>query len=609
MDRQQESIISLNRWRRKLVAPLRSASPEAVKACVILASALALAASQPRWQPLTISGVVRDRNGPVAGAVVRVRTTDRYATTDAEGQFVLGDLPPGETLALTAWAPGYFIVGLREVRPGAHRVKLELVAHGEGDNEQYSWLSAFSSGGLDGNCQNCHGSVGSDQPVSSSALPFDGWSQDAHGLTLSNTRFLNMYRGTDAAGRQSPPTRYASNRDYGRFPLRPDPDQPYFGPGYKLDFPGTAGNCAACHAPMAAVDAPLDTDIADVSGVEAEGISCDFCHKVWRVRLDPSSGLPHSNAPGVLSFEFRRPVEGQQFFAGPVDDVGSVPPSHRWRGLCVVCHFQRAWDMWPYETQDAFSPVEKESQFCAPCHLGAFWDTQIYNAFGEWLDSPYSDPEAGKTCQDCHMPPGTTGRFALVDQGGLARDPDTIPGHRMPGAMDEDLLRAALTMQAIADRGDDRIVVEITLANDNTGHHVPTDSPLRQMILVVEAFDDSGRPLLLLEGPKLPAWAGEGEPANGYFAGLPGKLYAKVLQELWTEVTPTGAYWNPTRILSDTRLAAMARDTTTYVFQAPPGEATVHVRLLFRRAFRELADQKGWADPDILMASEGMSLP
>jgi len=39
--------------------------------------------------------------------------------------------------------------------------------------------------------------------------------------------------------------------------------------------------------------------------------------------------------------------------------------------------------------------------------------------------------------------------------------------------------------------------------------------------------------------------------AEGYYAGLPGTAYAKILQEIRTEVTPTGAYWNPTRVLSD----------------------------------------------------------
>jgi hypothetical protein len=30
----------------------------------------------------------------------------------------------------------------------------------------------------------------------------------------------------------------------------------------------------------------------------------------------------------------------------------------------------------------------------------------------------------------------------------------------------------------------------------------------------------------------------------------------EILSELWTEISPTGAYWNPTRLESDTRLPA-----------------------------------------------------
>ena len=40
--------------------------------------------------------------------------------------------------------------------------------------------------------------------------------------------------------------------------------------------------------------------------------------------------------------------------------------------------------------------------------------------------------------------------------------------------------------------------------------------------------------------------------------------------ELWTEITPSGAYWNPTRIAIDNRLAAFESDTTTY-FMTKPG--------------------------------------
>ena len=96
-----------------------------------------------------------------------------------------------------------------------------------------------------------------------------------------------------------------------------------------------------------------------------------------------------------------------------------------------------------------------------------------------------------------------------------------------------------------------------------------------------------------------------GDPQQGYYAGLPGKAYAKVLEELWTRISPTGAYWNHTRVIRDNRLGAFEADKSRYVFFAPGnGEVNVRVRLFYRRAFRSLADQKGLNDPDILMESE-----
>jgi len=530
----------------------------------------------------SIRGVVVDSAGrPVAGATVRLQATALSTVADAEGRFTLTGMQPGRAVRLTAWASGYYNGGGKDdILPGATDVKIVLPAHAGADAPGYAWLSAFSSAGYagsgeNGNCQNCH----ADPVDPTSDLPFDEWSRDAHAGAARNPRFLSMFLGTDLAGDQSPLTRYGLDRDYGRIPLRPDPSQPYYGPGYKLDFPDTNGNCAACHAPAAGVNAPYGTDPAGATAVGAEGVTCDFCHKVWGVHLDQSTGLPSLNMPGVLSFEFRRPPAGHQFFAGPFDDVA------------------------PFE--DTYSPIQRQSQFCAPCHFGAFWDTQIYNSFGEWLASPYSEASTGKTCQDCHMPSGKADVFARPDKGGLERDPATIVSHLMPGASSADLLGNAVSMRVSAVREKGSLIVAVTLTNDKAGHDVPTDSPLRQMILLVSAVDAQGRALAFLDGPRVPEWGGVGDPAGGDYAGLPGEGFAKILAELWTDVSPTGAYWNPTRIASDNRLAPFQSDVSRYTFALPAeGEAVVRISLLYRRAFKELMDQKGWDVPDIVMGQE-----
>jgi hypothetical protein len=122
----------------------------------------------------------------------------------------------------------------------------------------------------------------------------------------------------------------------------------------------------------------LRQEVADIIGVH-----CDFCHKVAAVILDPQSNLPYPNMPSVLSMDIRRPFpedkERYQLFFGTFDD-DNVPQ------------------------EDIKLPLIAQSQFCAPCHYGKFWDTVVYNSFGERLSSPYSDPLSVKTCQQCHTP-------------------------------------------------------------------------------------------------------------------------------------------------------------------------------------------------------------
>jgi hypothetical protein len=531
----------------------------------------------------TISGRVLDEQGPVAGAVVRVQTTENSTVADVNGMFTLSGLDADSTVTVTAWKSGYYIAGVQEVVPGTDGVEIHLEAHADSDNPDYAWLPShyYPGQGEGQGCAECHSNM---KTEISFALPVDEWLLDAHSQSAINPRFLSMYSGSDLEGHKSPDTRYATSKDYGTFPLLPDPTQLYYGPGYKLDFPETEGNCAACHTPAASVNDPYGVDPMGVSGVAAEGVSCDFCHKIWDVKLDPTSGLPYPNMPGVLSYEFRRPPEGHQFFAGPLDDVAPG--------------------------EDTYSALQTQSQFCAPCHFGVFWDSVIYNSFGEWLESPYSDPESGQSCQDCHMPPLGVTHFALLEAGGQERDSSTIFSHRMPGASDEELLQNAVSMAVEAQREGEKIIVEVNVTNDQTGHHIPTDSPLRHLILLVKVSSPDGELLTQTEGATIPDYGGVGNSARGYYSGLPGKIYAKVLIELWTEISPSGAYWNPTRIVSDNRLAALETDSTTYVFAAPQnGEVTVRTSLLFRRAFIELMDQKGWDIPDIVMEVDTNTVP
>ena len=171
----------------------------------------------------SLSGIVQDENGPVAGAIVRVQTTDTCTTTSDDGSFALAGLSSQATPTITAWADGYF-VGWARASPGAGTICITLERYYTADNPEYDW---FSAEGLEGSksCGHCMPGV------------YAEWQADAHSQSAVNPRFLTMYTGADTEGNRSPPTRFVSSRDYGRFPLSPDPNKPYHGPGHLLDFP------------------------------------------------------------------------------------------------------------------------------------------------------------------------------------------------------------------------------------------------------------------------------------------------------------------------------------------------------------------------------------
>ena len=545
---------------------------------ILLLAGLAVAVMLQAEEPI-LRGVVRDDSGPVAGAVVRLRGSDHYVQTDAQGRFEL--VIDDASRQLTAWAPGFYVAGSNLADFSG---VLMLQPHPTQDNPDYSFISPVLDMDNPTACAHCHqdhsGTMGG-------ALPVDEWLLDAHAGAATNPRFLSLYNGTTVEGDSSLPTTYTFDPAQGlNIPVAPSLGMDAAGPGYRLDFPQQTGSCATCHVPLLALAAPYQADPTLVEGVAAEGITCDLCHKIQDVTLRPD-GRPDPGLPGVLSMQLLRPEEGEQVFIGPFDDTPG---------------------------EDIYSAIQNESQVCAACHSGQFWDVPIYDSFGEWLDSPYSNPVSGQTCQDCHMPhSGATGFVQLPPDEMAAisaRSPETIFSHRMPGAADANLLANTTTLEVETQRSIDHLIITVRVTNSGAGHHIPTDNPLRNLILWIQATDGTGKPLALLTGPTIPAWGGKGDPAEGYYAGQPGALYAKILADAYTGETPTYAYWRPTHLVSDNRIPALATDETAYVFALPAeAEFRLDVQLLLRRAFIDLMDAKGWTTPDMLLAEYQVNMP
>ncbi len=542
--------------------------------------------------PAAISGRVLDSDGSaVAGAIVQIKGTPNKATTGADGGFTLSGqgLGGSKKVTLTAWSAGHF-VGFTDLDPkqpswqaGGSGIKIALKPLYTTDNNKYTW---FEYEGIKGSasCAICH----RESPE---------WNQDAHSQSAKNIRFISMYEGTNAQGQTGQDSKMGTD---GKI-LPPDPSLPYYGPGYKLDNPSRTGNCASCHTPIASTipnqvncawsgchnditiehaNGVIDKAVSPVALAGKEGITCEFCHKISEVILDPKTKLPLPDMPGILSVKLARPPDGQQVFFGTVIDMNR---------------------------RVSYLPLEAKSEFCAPCHYGVFGGvvgsgevtggTLIYNSYGEWLNSPYSDPKTGKTCQECHMPADPSVNYTVFpEKGGITRDYTAFHSHTMPGAYDPTLLKYAVTMKSSATHSGDQLTVNVSINNDKTGHDVPTDEPMRSMMLVVQVLDTNGKSVTLSQGPALPVWTGN-------YSGQPGKAFAKILQDQYTGETPSAAYWRPVTIVEDTRIAPYATDSSQYTFSLPAGSsAKVKVTLIFRRAFQTLAQQKGWNDPDITMS-------
>ena len=525
--------------------------------CLLLAilCVWALRASVAAQGGSAVSGVVLNADGsPAGGARVRIQATQNVTTTAADGTFHLLGLAQGVTVTVSAWGEGSYCAKVEGVSPPAGDVRLTLRPYQTNDNPAYQWLLPIGDNPTDGNCASCKRGV------------YDIWIEnDAHARSTTNPRFLSMYNGTDTAG------------------------NPGVGPGYAQDFPGTAGNCATCHAPGAAIDAPFTCNMNQMSGANLYGVHCDFCHKVAGVYLNPATGLPYPNAPGVISMDVRRPfpqTERYQLFFGSFDD-DNVP------------------------LEDTYLPLMEKSQYCAPCHQFSFWGTPIYQSFKEWKQSAY--PAKGIECQTCHMPSDRVMTNVAPGTGGVERDPLTIHAHTMPGAGSVRLLQRTLAMTVTAQVSGTAVLADVAITNVFGGHHVPTDYPGRNMLLLVHATDAEGRELAFLSGPVMPEWGGAGSRPDDY-AGRPGKGFAKVLRDALTGEWPVVNYWKQCFILSDNRIAAGATDVSHYAFTLAAGSpslsgARIHASVVFRRLFIAQAREKGWDSADVVMAQAEASVP
>jgi hypothetical protein len=362
------------------------------------------------------------------------------------------------------------------------------------------------------------------------------WAAGAHARSAQNPRLLNLLEGKDGRGHPSPQWSVAHEHPLG------------------------VAVCALCHAPTAQ-EFPIRTTQHVLKAVQ--GVHCDFCHKIVDAPTEELGTLFGRDGLKLL-----RPADGRQLFFGPLDDAVRAGESF------------------------GYSPLYKESRFCAACHEGVVFGVHVYGTYSEWLRSPAFARK--QQCQDCHMTPTGTMHNVAPGKGGIDRDPQTLASHHFPGG-NASMLGRSLKTRVKWDRGGRRIAVE--LRAEDVGHFVPTGFVDRHLILLVEAFDGAGRFIALSEGNVLPDAAGRSR------AGRPGRLFAKLL----TDASGKGPlpFWRtPARVL-DTRLAPGRTTRCEFVFSQRP--SVVRVRLIYNRFWDEIAALKGWPHEGLTLVDKRYS--
>jgi hypothetical protein len=362
------------------------------------------------------------------------------------------------------------------------------------------------------------------------------WSHSGHARSVNGRRFRNLYEGTDWHGK------------------------PGVGWGLLTQYPDGAGVCASCHAPAA-----KEYDLRQVQGVAARGVHCDYCHKIESI-ADGTIGLSH----GRFNLRLLRPSEGQLFF-GALDDVD--------RG------------------EDAYSPLYRDSRYCASCHEGVVFGVHVYSTFSEWQASPAA--RQGRQCQDCHMNP--TGRLTNMapGHGGIERDPSTLANHRFFDGSQQAMLRRTVKASVEFERHPDGVRARVLLWAEGVGHRLPTGFVDRHLVVVVEGQTEQGQPVLPRVGPKLPALAGK------QLAGRSGRLLARVLRDFEGR-SPVPFWLAAPDPPPDTRL--VPGQITETAFDFPTSLSHLRLRILYRRFWPEVAREKHWPEAEIVVLEQTFPL-
>ncbi len=493
-----------------------------------------------------VSGVVKDKQSgqPLPDARVKVQAKNLVTTTDAAGAFSL-PLASGAGLVVVGAKKGFYNEGVTTNAP-ASNLTIELSAVDMTVDPTAEFASPES-------CGACH------------TEQYNQWNKSAMKHAGDNTWVYDLYDGSGTAHGSGG---FVYTRDSVHAAKHPQSD------------------CASCHQPEPWVKNPFSAlePLAALSEGSKRGVSCVICHKLADV--DPSK----PNFPGIYPGSttlLRQPVDTTTpTVFGLLGDVTFVSPQMRAAYqpqlgalVCATCHQDK-------NDPDGNGNFEEDNGVISePTYL-------------EWLNSPYADPKSPRyaTCVSCHMKPTGSAQACNMNVPPLNRPNGEVRSHSFPGTTPE-FLENSVTLSLEVKQEGGTLNATVTLLNDQVGHHVPTGVTIRNMILLVEAWRAQDNAKLSFAGTQtVHALGGVGDPEQGYYAGLPGKLYGKITQDA-AGASPA-FFTDAVSIKEDNRLAALATDTTNYNFDVPSDGGKLHVRarLIYRRSWRALVDAKKWTE-------------
>ena len=484
---------------------------------------------------------------PVADAVVTLQATDFQTTTDVNGAFSLPGATGTNTFVVAA-KNGWFNANVFVASTPMIGIQVDMDPVPTWDDPAYDVEDPTT-------CSSCH------------IEQYEQWMGSPMQKAGVNLWLYDIYDGTGTPGGMNG---FVYERDSSHLAHAPHSD------------------CATCHQPEPWVklkdpDQPMD-DITNLSLGAKHGVSCDICHKIAHV--DETK----TDFPGLFP--------EQTTFIKPPSSGGSSPEPLQF-GVLKDTAFNGS------VMRPAYQP-QLTTTMCASCHQdtndhdddGIFGDPGSVVSeptWDEWSSSDYANPASAnyKTCVDCHMKP-TGSNYVSTLSFAPFRDAETVRGHNIQGTSAEYLQNAA-DMDLTVSQVGTALTVEVDIINSMTGHSLPTGVTVRNMILLIDATRDSDGSALTSTGTQVVHdLGGVGLPSQGYFAGLPGKLFGKHNFDA-SGVGPV-FYTEATGILFDSRIPALTTDSSTYTFDVPAGTGPVSVRarLIYRRAYTFLTDAKGW---------------